>query len=88
MNTAYRIRGSAIRQDNPTPQVVTECSHKHILAGCPPLLTPAETAEVLRLSPGRVRGMLRDGRLRGVQVGTRWLVPKAWLERMLAGGTS
>ena len=64
------------------PQVVPE----GFLAEYPPMLTPANVAEILGLSIGRVRTMCVNGKLPATKVGNnRWLVPKHLLMEMIKG---
>jgi len=54
----------------------------------PELLTIDETAEFLRVSDKTVRRMLNDGRLKGVNIGRQWRIPKeALAELTRPGGT-
>lgn len=43
----------------------------------PPLVSGAEAAKRLGLTPGAVTARIREGRLQGVQVGRTWAVPLA-----------
>lgn len=43
----------------------------------PPLVSGAEAAKHLGLTPGAVTAQIREGRLQGVQVGRTWAVPLA-----------
>jgi excisionase family DNA binding protein len=47
------------------------------------LLTVSQAAEALSASTQTIRNWIRSGRLRGVRVGTRFLVPHVEVERML-----
>ncbi|WP_170092303.1 helix-turn-helix domain-containing protein [Mycobacteroides abscessus] len=49
------------------------------------MLTVAETAELLRCSESLIYAQLKDGRLRGVKVGRRRLVPMSEIDRLIAG---
>lgn len=49
------------------------------------MLTVAETAEMLRCSESLIYAQLKDGRLRGVKVGRRRLIPMAEIEKLIAG---
>ena len=52
------------------------------------LLTIEETADYLRISVSTVRRMLNDGRLKGVNIGRQWRIPKeALAELTRVGGT-
>jgi len=52
------------------------------------LLTIEETADYLRVSVSTVRRMLNDGRLKGVNIGRQWRIPKeALAELTRPGGT-
>ncbi|QQG95879.1 helix-turn-helix domain-containing protein [Mycobacteroides chelonae] len=50
-----------------------------------PMLTVAETAEMLRCSESLIYAQLKDGRLRGVRVGRRRLIPMAEIDKLIAG---
>jgi excisionase family DNA binding protein len=58
----------------PTPSVPSE----------PQALTIAEACKALRISDGLCRKMLRSGRLRGVQMGRRVLIPRESVLHVLA----
>ncbi len=49
------------------------------------LLTPAQVAEALNLSVRTIKGWLRDGKLKGVKIGTRgdWRVKESDLEKFI-----
>ncbi|ABK68328.1 helix-turn-helix domain-containing protein [Mycobacterium avium] len=49
------------------------------------MLTVSETAELLRCSESLIYAQLRDGRLRGVKVGRRRLIPMREIDRLIAG---
>lgn len=49
------------------------------------MLTVAETAELLRCSESLIYAQLRDGRLRGVKVGRRRLIPMREIDRLISG---
>jgi excisionase family DNA binding protein len=49
------------------------------------LLTLAEVADMLRLSPHTIRAMTRDGRLRPVRICRRLLFSPEEVARLLAG---
>ncbi|BBY54209.1 helix-turn-helix domain-containing protein [Mycobacterium koreense] len=50
------------------------------------LLTVPEAADALRVGRTMVYAMLRDGRLSGVKIGRRRLVPAAEIDRLIASG--
>ena len=46
-------------------------------------LTPNEAADVIGCTDGRVRQLLRDGKLLGQKIGERmWLIPEAEVRKM------
>lgn len=49
------------------------------------LLTPEQVAEALNLSVRTIKGWLRDGKLKGVKIGTRgdWRVKESVLEKYI-----
>jgi excisionase family DNA binding protein len=47
------------------------------------LITVSQAAEALSASTQTIRNWIRSGRLRGVRVGNRFLVPHGEIERML-----
>jgi excisionase family DNA binding protein len=47
------------------------------------LITVSQAAEALSASTQTIRNWIRSGRLRGVRVGNRFLVPEGEIERML-----
>ncbi|WP_018255158.1 helix-turn-helix domain-containing protein [Salinispora mooreana] len=47
--------------------------------------TVAETAEILRLSPGSTYTLLRSGEIPAKKVGGKWLIPKGRLHQWLEG---
>ena len=54
----------------------------------PPMLTVGQVAKIFQVRPATVRGMLTDGRLPGVRLGTAhgdWRIPKAAVARLTAG---
>lgn len=48
------------------------------------LLTPQEAAARLRMSPFTVQDWLRAGKLAGIKIGRKWLVPEPDLESFVA----
>jgi excisionase family DNA binding protein len=50
------------------------------------MLTVAEAAEMLRCSESLIYTQLKDGRLRGVKVGRRRLVPMAEIKKLIQSG--
>jgi excisionase family DNA binding protein len=88
MNTAHKIRVLPSRQEAAAPSVTAKDHNAIIPDSYPILLSAQQCAELLHLSPGRVRGMCRDGRLPGIQIGQRWIVPRSRLEQMLSGDAS
>ena len=46
------------------------------------LLTVSQAAEALSASSQTIRNWIRSGRLRGVRIGNRFLIPHAEIERM------
>ena len=53
-------------------------------AALPELLTPAETAKVLKVGENEVLAALVDGSLKGKKIGTSWRITRADLEKFLA----
>ncbi|HWQ96469.1 MAG TPA: helix-turn-helix domain-containing protein [Clostridia bacterium] len=49
------------------------------------LLTPEESATVLKIHVDSVRRLLRQKKLPGVKIGGGWRIPKAALRSMLEG---
>lgn len=49
------------------------------------MLTVKEAAEYLRCSESLIYAQLKDGRLRGVKVGRRRLIPSVEIEKLIAG---
>jgi excisionase family DNA binding protein len=47
------------------------------------LITVSQAAEALSASTQTIRNWIRSGRLRGVRVGNRFLIPDGEIERML-----
>ncbi|CPS10854.1 MULTISPECIES: helix-turn-helix domain-containing protein [Mycobacteroides] len=52
------------------------------------MLTVAEAAELLRCSESLIYAQLKDGRLRGVKIGRRRLIPAVEIDRLIAGDTA
>jgi len=50
-------------------------------------LTVDEAAIALRMQPQGVRRLIRDGRLRAVMVGRKYLIDRAEIDRVLTEGT-
>lgn len=87
MRAAYRFSGHGIApSDNPTPYAATE-PYSGMFAASPDLMTPADVAQVLHMTPQSVNGLCRAGRLPYVQVSERKrLIPKPALIEWIAGG--
>ena len=49
------------------------------------LLTPEEVAEKLKMTPQTVRAYLRQGKIRGLQVGGKWRMTEAAFEAFVKG---
>lgn len=49
------------------------------------MLTVSETAEMLRCSESLIYAQLKDGRIKGVKVGRRRLIPMREIDRLIAG---
>jgi excisionase family DNA binding protein len=52
------------------------------------LLTVSQAAEALNASSQTIRNWIRAGRLDGVRVGHRFLIPRAHVDRLRGGGSS
>jgi excisionase family DNA binding protein len=52
------------------------------------LLTVSQTAEALSASRQSIRNWIRAGRLAGVRIGNRFLVPRPDVDRMLGDGSA
>lgn len=48
--------------------------------------TVVETAAVLTADPRTIRAGIKAGEIPGVQIGSRWMVPTAWLRQQVNGG--
>ncbi len=48
-------------------------------------LTVAEAGEALGIGRNQAYQAVRDGKIPSIRIGKRWLVPKAALDRLLAG---
>lgn len=53
----------------------------------PEMMTTNEAARALRMTPRGLTHLIRGGRLGGVRVGKRWLIPKSEVIRVLREGT-
>ncbi len=51
----------------------------------PDLVSKAQAAEILGVSPQAVQQMVANGRLKGAQAGTTWVFRRVVVERMAAG---
>ncbi|WOF19450.1 helix-turn-helix domain-containing protein [Mycobacterium avium] len=49
------------------------------------MLTVSETAEMLRCSESLIYAQLKDGRIKGVKVGRRRLIPMREIDRLISG---
>ncbi|MDR1185112.1 MAG: helix-turn-helix domain-containing protein [Coriobacteriales bacterium] len=76
--------GVSARQDQTLRNVPTE-EHDSILSSYPPALTTEQTAEILAVSPARVRELLRRGEIPGIHLGNIWRISRARLEALLLG---
>ncbi|RNL18818.1 hypothetical protein DMP07_07635 [Slackia faecicanis] len=54
--------------------------------GIRPLLTPKQAAEVLCVCDKTVRTLCREGRIKGVKIGSAWRVAPQELERFIREG--
>ncbi|WP_071288525.1 helix-turn-helix domain-containing protein [Mycolicibacterium llatzerense] len=52
------------------------------------MLTVKEAAECLRCSESLIYAQLKDGRLRGVRIGRRRLIPMSEIRRVTEGGAT
>jgi len=50
------------------------------------LLTTQEVAQALRKSPHQIRRWIKEGLIKGVQVGRTWRIPASELDRILREG--
>lgn len=57
------------------------------MGNLPELMTIQQVADYLRVSVSTVRRMLADGRLRGVNLGRAWRIPKESVAELIARGT-
>jgi excisionase family DNA binding protein len=51
----------------------------------PDVLTAEEAAEVLRVHQNTIKRWLREGKLKGIQVGRAWRIPQNEITRLLNG---
>lgn len=56
------------------------------MGNLPELMTIQQVADYLQVSVSTVRRMLADGRLRGVNLGRAWRIPKESVAELLASG--
>lgn len=57
------------------------------MANAPDLLNVREAAELLRVSTATVYDSVKEGKLRGVKLRSRVLIPKTAIEEFMAGTT-
>lgn len=77
----------AARRNAPTLRQQYEQANEpapHRTDGRSTYITPAEASTQLRVTPGGVRRMVREGRLRGVKVGRLTRILRSDVERLLA----
>ena len=50
------------------------------------VLTAEEAAGILRVHQNTLKKWLRDGKMKGLQIGREWRISKAEIDRLLSGG--
>jgi excisionase family DNA binding protein len=58
------------------------------MAELPDMLTIQQVAEYLQISDSTVRRMLKDGRLRGTNLGAVWRIPRESVEELIRRGST
>ncbi len=49
------------------------------------LLRVSEAAKILNVSPSTLRMWLREGKIRGIKIGSRWKIPQSEIMRLISG---
>ena len=58
-----------------------------IVVDGPLLQTITQTAAIMGLKYGQVRGLIREGRLAHVKIGSRFMIPRGAIEEFIRGNT-
>lgn len=69
-----------------TPRSISHNKEREMTESSKRVLLASEVAKILRVGRRRVYELLMEGKLHGVRVGNRWLVPAAEIDRFLSDG--
>lgn len=86
MTASNETRAQASRQEAPAPAHPFEGFS--ILSGFPDVGTVDDVASALKLKPGAVRQLCRQGTIRALKIGNLWRIPRAWLIDFIERGQS